>query len=501
MWPFYLLLSIPRLEYYQQQLDRFLIKQLSFTGMSQSYLELTSCVVMLVLLTQLIRLYTTFFFGRTLGQILLGLKCQGSFWWVRIIGVFRLLLEILLAPLLIGHLFILFKGRSMHEMLTGSEIKLKLFKLRPGAGVLAVTVMLLNFLFSASALNISDYHDFKYVKTKVTPLELKEVTDFSQFKEHSSITFGISAFTSLEKSGFFLLPSLEVRKVGERLLKGPVLYLIDKNEEAIGKLTIELKFDAKNLLKISDYANPFILKRYPALFEKEEASMEDVSNQFVDLLDQIFNLSYRSLPNKILGLGPILLGPAKLRRRILRFLSNTATVQVQRVQLNRDRFLRLQQLFESDDKDIFSFQETFIALEHLNGKVLQVKWGRNENDAKARENFQREFLSTISLNDGTWSERSFQLETRWGAFDIIDGFMKTKLSNAEKIKLRGEILLNLLEAKHIVQDLKNTKTANELKKIIVQTINRFLFLQKNKNGNLTDAKFRNQLITLKNEFL
>lgn len=459
-----------------------------------------------MLLTQLVRLYSTFFFGRSIGQILLGIQVQGSFWWVRVVGVFRLFLEILFFPIFISHLFILLKGRSLHEMLTGTSYQLLTLKWRPLMGGFVAGIISMNLLFSASALNISDYHDFQYVKTKVSPYEIKEVSDFSQFKEHTSITFGISSFTSLEKSGLFLFPSLEVKKVGERLLKSPILYIIDKNEEAIGKLSIELKFDAKNLIQISDYANPFISNRFPALFspeEKAEINIDDeaVSNQFVDLVDQIFTLSLTSLPAKIVGMGPILLGPAKLRRRILRFLSNTATVQVQRVQLNKDRFLRLQQLFENKDAGPYSFQETFIALERLNGKVIQLKWGRSERDANARENFQREFLSTISLNDYKWSDRQFSLDQNWTSFDIIDGIMKGKLSQNEEVKLRGEILISLAQAKNLFTDLKDQKVKNEFKKIILQTINRYLFLQKNKKGHLTDFKFRNELILLKNELI
>lgn len=507
-WPFYLLLSIPRFEYYQKLLDKRFIKLFSRSGIGQTNIELLSCWFMVLVISQFIRLYTTFFFGRSFGQIILGLKPHGSFWWVRIHGGLRILLETLLTPFLFGHLLILYKGRSLHEVLSGSTIKFKLFRFRPLAGIFAIIISFISFLFSPVALNISDYHHFKYVKTKIEPNKLDPETDFSMYQEMGSVTFGFSLFAAVdsnESKGIFILPSIDVKKVGKRLLKSPILYLIDRENGSIGKMTIELKFDVKNLLNLTKYANPLIALKYPALFQKndknETIDLELQSNQFVDLIDQIFNLQVKEIPSKVLGLGPILLGPAKLRRKILRFLSNTASVQVQRVKLNKDRFLRLQQLFDAKGSSSFPFQETFIALENLNGKVLQIKWGRTQEDAKAREKFQEHFLSTIGLIDTTWSERNFNLEQDWNSFDIIDGLMKSKLEDLEKKKLRAEILAKLLKSKLILKSFSENKNKKEFKRILLHTVNRFLFLQKNRKGHLTDPDFKKQLINLKSELL
>ena len=520
LWPFYLLLSVPRLEYYQLSLDRFLIQSLKALPISIGTVQLLSCFFMILFICQIIRLYTTFFFGRSFGQILLGLKPQGSFGWVRLSGAFRIFIETLLFPLIVGHIFILIKGKSWHETLSASQIKFKLFKFRPVMGVICFIIMTFSALFSPSALNISDYHDFQYVKTKVEPQQINEETNFDKFNEMGSVTFGFSAFTSIGskevegKNPFFLFPSVEVRKKGKRLIKSPLVYIVDRKSGSIGKLSIELKFDIENLLKLTHYANPFILKRYPELFQsvttkskKVEIDQESIqtidevkiSNQFVDLVDQVFSLSLKEIPNKIFGLGPILLGPAKLRRKILRFLSNTASVQVQRVQSNKDRFLRLQQLFEPTENESFPFQETFIALEKLNGKVIQIKWGRSPEDAKSRELFQKQFLGSMGLIDTTWEERKFELNQDWNTFDIIDGIMKAKLSEAEEAKLRNEIMAKLLKASLILKSLPTNKSKKQFQKIVLRSINRFLFLQKNKKGHLVDSQFRNQLVSLKGD--
>ena len=180
-------------------------------------------------------------------------------------------------------------------------------------------------------------------------------------------------------------------------------------------------------------------------------------------------------------------------------MSNTATVQVQRVQLNKDRFLRLQQLFEREENESYPFQETFIALEKLNGKVIQIKWGRGPEDAKSRELFQEEFLGTIGLIDTTWTERRFEMNEDWNSFDIVDGLMSPKMQKEEKAKLRNEIIAKLLKAKLILSSLPNAKAKKQFRKILLRTINRFVFLQKNRKGKLTDPNFRNQLISLKSE--
>lgn len=474
---------------------------------------------MILLICQIIRLYTTFFFSRTFGQILLGLKTHGSFWWVRLSGTLRILIETLIFPITVGHFFIILKGKAWHETLTASQIKFKLFKFRPLLGVFCFLFIIFSLLLSPAALNMYDYHDFHYVKNKVKPQRLDDETNFEKYNEMGSVTFGFSTFTSIgsntanEHASFFLFPSVEVRKKGKRLIKRPLIFVVDRTSGAIGRLSIELKFDLKNLLKLTYYANPFILKRYPELFkqirvdEKKRTEslqagsidQQKISNQFVDLVDQVFTLSIRDIPNKVFGLGPILLGPAKLRRKILRFLSNTASVQVQRVHLNKDRFLRLQQLFAPSENEKFPFQETFIALEKLNGKVLQMKWGRTAEDANSRELFQKEFLGAIGLVDTTWDEREFELEQDWNSFDIIDGIMKPRLSKLEQAKLRSEILAKLAKASFILKSLPTKKSKKQFLEIVIRSINRFLFLQKYKKGHLFDPEFRNQLISMKGE--
>lgn len=497
LWPFHLLISIPRMEIYQKKLDRFFYKNLKSLDISHNFIELISCLAMLFLISQIIRIYTTFFLGRTFGQILVGINNSSSFWWKRLSGCFRLFLETILGPMLFTYAFVLSKNRTLHEILSDSH-----FKFREGKTLfLRLSVVLLfslvSCVLSPMALNYSDFHDFQYVKETIKPKKISEESDFSEYNEFGSLTFGFSVFTSLKQSGLFLYPSLEIKKEGRRLLKSPIIYIIDKKTGAIGKLSIEIKFEIKDLIRTADYANPFLRNTFPKLFEKQiDVESEEVTNQFIELLDDIFGLNYQSTPKLIFKLGPILLGPAKFRKQILKFLSNTASVQVQQVKLNKDRFLRLQQLFKKTEFEELPFQDTFIGLERLNGKVIQIKWGRDKVSAQTREKFEEYFLATISLTDAVWDERTFPLEN-WTSFDIIDGIMKKELAENDRIKLRLEIIRKIDQLIALNKELKSEK----IQKMILQSMNRYLFLQNSKSSHLKSSAFRNQLINIKDEIL
>lgn len=497
LWPFHLLISIPRMEIYQKKLDRFFYQNLKNFDLSNNFIELVSCLAMLLMISQMVRIYTTFFLGKTFGQFLVGINIQSSFWWKRLSGCFRLFLEAILAPLLFTYAFLFNNERSLHEILSDSHLKFKEGKILYLRLSLVLIIAIISTVFSPMALNYSDFHDFQYVKETIKPKGISEESDFSEYKEFGSLTFGFSVFTSLEQSGLFLYPSLEIKKEGKRLLKSPIIYIIDKKTGAIGKLSIEIKFEIKDLIRTADYANPFLRSTFPKLFEKQiDVESDVVTNQFIELLDDVFGLNYQSTPKLIFKLGPVLLGPAKFRKQILKFLSNTASVQVQQVKLNKDRFLRLQQLFEKTEFEELPFQDTFIGLERLNGKVIQIKWGRDKVSAQTREKFEEYFLATISLTDADWDERTFPLEN-WTSFDIIDGIMKKDVEENDQVKLRLEVIRKIDQLIALNKDLKSEK----IQKIILQSINRYLFLQNSKSSHLKSPAFRNQLINIKDEIL
>ncbi|MGB0452531.1 MAG: hypothetical protein ACPGJV_02370 [Bacteriovoracaceae bacterium] len=511
---FYFFLNLPLFSLYQSKLERTLSSDiLASFSLGRPTEELIALIVSTYLFCSILRIYSTFFFGRTVGQVFAGIRFKDGFWWRRLGGSVRCLSSTFLGPILIDHLPNLLGRRSISEFLSlTTEKTLKLHK-EKGAFLRSLTVLgisLLVFGYSQFSTILGPIHAYRYFDTKIYPPDLNKKTDFSNFKNYRSFVYQLDNVSDLESQDFVMFPGIDIRRVGRRVKRLPMVYFYDFKSQTLGSLKVETQVSLKNIFSPVFYANPTLENKLPTLshFVKERKLSRkeaDVEKEISYVLDEVFQISFENFIPKLLSIGPVLKGPMETRRKILDLINPSPSLQLQKVLIGEKLFFRLTQL-KSNDREIEKIQEVYLPLFYIKGRALVFDWEGEKSIQQTREKLESSLISSSK-----WFPEDLNLENRkkeiealdeWTVFDVVDGMSVKDLIGNEKVrsKLEAELISHF---NSVLDAFKGRES--DFKGIIadhyVQTIKRFKHVTKKSLLHFGSKDFQNSLFSIEQRIL
>lgn len=357
------------------------------------------------------RFLHTLFFGVSLFEMLAGFRSSGPWWWRRVGGASRHLVDLILGPLLVFDLPLLRGKASLKEDLSGSKLLMtrksgawKLYLFLPLVLLFSISGPLFKNLALADGLVVS----FETVDKK----ELKKSDNFNSFQDFNSEKFNFKVFSSLENGRFSLFPDFEFIKIKTKKRLSPYLLIFDHQNKTSGHLKVGHRLQLLELLRIGARGNPLFAKTFPALSEAlredhakfaEKAYDPKVGNQLlfnplikediIKLVKASFELGMGNIVGHVLHYGPFLRGFIELRSAFLYLVPKGVKPEVDLITLGSGDFLRFRQTLGKEYPVARPVIETFIPLESHNAFSLQMAWDNSLPSALSANSFRETFLA------------------------------------------------------------------------------------------------------------
>lgn len=467
----------------------FQIKEVGIGTVSANVLSDIVCVFLLAVI---FRFYTTLILGRSLSQLMLGLKSNSSLLWSRIGGGLRCVLE-LIVPLSLLDIPLLLRGKkTLKEVISATELKYGPSWLFFPVNIIYLPLCLILALSSPLLQNLTfiDGIQITFSKEKLEAIDNR--TDFSKFKHYPSENFKMSSFSSIKEGSFLLVPSFEITREKNKKRIRPYLVIHDQERKVQGEVKLRQRLSLRKIIVIASQFNPFFSKFYPELNKilkrpVDFYGMQKYKNKFGDqkllnpiarqelkkLIQSSFEISFTSFFSHIIKNGPFISGHIKIRNLLLSLIESDLDPIVDIVKLGNYNFLRFKQSVSNLEDMNSSMSEIYIPIETLNSAVLEMNWGKSRNDALARKDFKKKFLSSSQwFFDYTKVFSPPKKYENFHAFTLLDYFTIKGLG-ADFIKSIEKYAFNYLF------DLSTIAMRNDdtlLKDSLVATLNRILLL-------------------------
>ncbi len=230
-----------------------------------TFVTVTFPLGQLFLMVLLTRLVSTFVFGVSVSELLLGIRATGNGVWARIGGVVRVLIGTLTGPLLIFDLPAVVSRRTFKEVVTFTNVQLRSRLVTIVATVLVVPLMLLAALLSPlligleppAPIAVNDKIEQKIRVETPPPAEEKIVTDSSRF-------FKLAA--SYDANELSIIPEFSFSGVKNRLNYKSSLVFYQRDLKRDVRFEVYKTFDLKKLLGFGMRGNVFLYEKFPAIY-------------------------------------------------------------------------------------------------------------------------------------------------------------------------------------------------------------------------------------------
>ena len=434
----------------EEIIQRFV--DLSFSATSSNAL---SNLCLIYLLTISFRFYTCLILGRSLSQLITGIKSKDGFLWSRVGGGLRCFLELLI-PLSLVDCAYLYKGkRTLKETISGTTLESKGGLFSRGMTIIYSGFVLFIAIGSPLLQNMTFVDGVKIAFSKVKLEKIDNRTDFSKFKHYPSESFKLSSFSSIKDSKLDLIPSFEITREKNKKRIRPYLVIYDSERKVKGSLKLERRFSLLKVIQIASKYDPLFNVYYPELakvmkrpsdyysVKKYDPSFGDskllspaAREEIQKLIQSSFELSFNQLLGSISRNGPFISGHIKVRNLLLSLVDSTVPPTVDLVTLGNFNFLRFKQTFEDMNDGKRDYIESYIPIETLNSSVLTMEWGTGLKDALARKDFKVKFLGASKwFFDYSSVFKLSTDEEKLSAFSILDHFVDMTIVPTEREKL------------------------------------------------------------------
>lgn len=358
--------------------------------------------------------FSTLLLGASPFALMAGASNSGPWWWQRLGGAARTLVDLLIGPFLIFDIPLFLKRPTIKEKILGSY-----FVVHRGGSHLRVLIILPFFLiFTILAplmKNLEFVKGFVVSTDVIEPVGIEPGADFSSFKELKSELFHFKSLTSLGNGRFVLLPDYDALRVRKKKKLSPNLVIYDKEHFSAGDLQIKRKISLLSLLKLAKRGNPFFGLSFPllsraieeseknkSLYEQRDAkALESLPSLFSDQLKneikKFFEVSFELGLNNIvahtLNYGPFLRGFVEVRQGLLSLIPQGVSPEVDIVGIGKNQFLRFRQSFPKSFNREKHTLETYIPIETQHSFVLEMAWSGDLQGALSAKAFRENILA------------------------------------------------------------------------------------------------------------
>jgi hypothetical protein len=407
---------------------------------------------MVFIITQIQRFYATLILGVSFIEKMAGLYSLETWWWARIGGAARVVIETFTLPFVIAELPSLFGKDPLKDRLTQTPLRAQynsatsFFKMVfiPGLLIIGVSAPLLQ--------NLTLIDGFKLSFKKVKEQKLKGGEDFNQFRTYSSSRFHLKSFSALANQRFLLIPDVEIlRNIRKRKIR-PYFTIYDRKNGKVGSFKVTRHLAFLNIIYEAQKGNPLFSRFYPELalvvkedrksFEKRIYKKEYVNRLLMEpeavkqlelLVQSSLELGLPNLISHILKEGPFLRGHVQLRQILLSFAYPGVELEIDMIRLGKVNFLRFQQSLGSLLPDELQQREILIPLGTHNALIFEYAWNKDKASVASRNAFRQTFLSTTEWYfDYKNFEPYPELEAEMTSLNLLDTLTKSKISQKEK---------------------------------------------------------------------
>lgn len=446
----------------------------------------------LILLFYVIKLLSTFLFGVSIAQFLMGLKGGKSVLWNRAGGFLRVLLEIVTAPFLIFDIPALFSRRTVKEILTFTNISAGNRLLR-FIGTLIFVPALFVFAFVSPVLRNLDYLEQgvlveeKVVRKKKKKKDAEVTTEEAKapptIYKISSPILNFTGEVSLSEN-FLFIPDFELSKAEGRKQLMPVLKIYDLEKKVTGEFSVFKLFSMVDLIHVAEEGNPlfpfnfkelskwYANRNSPTLKKNNTKVKGEFSSGEAAEMETLFIKSLQlhliDIHEHMLEYGPFVKGFADVREIIKQISENSNLRSVTLQKINKNNFLFMPMAEDEDNSELI------IPLSFSNGVIYRATWkgGKAKNIA---ENFYKEFFSKI-VGETYRTPLEFPKSESEGAavslnpVHILDLFFSKKLVHEER-----EILLQyVFNYFYSLAETSFKKEDTELQKLLIRVIGKYI---------------------------
>lgn len=369
------------------------------------------------LMTMLLRFAHTFFFGVSFFEKVAGLKSHGPWWWQRLAGGARVMIDTILAPFLFFDLKVAMGKPSFKEELSGCTLERE--RKKRGREWLLIALLPLTFFVSISGPLFKDLTLIDGLVVSFESVEqedLKPGDNFNRYTNYFSDKFKLKTFSSLDNGRFSLYPDFEFVKVKAKKRLSPYLLIYDHQNKTTGELKIGLKVSLLDLIKRGSHGNPLFSRSFPALAEalkeprkkyetrdfQKSGENRDLLNPMVKedirkLIQASFQLGQGNLIGHIMSYGPFLRGFVEIRQAFLLLGRPGVRPEVDMITMGNMEFLRFRQTFSEDYPQDKQVVLTYIPIGSHNSFSLQLGWDKSLQGALSAKAFRKNFLA-----NGEW---------------------------------------------------------------------------------------------------
>lgn len=417
------LLSFPSIAQFEKQL---MLTTKGLSGLFGFSPEMLGFLIYWFLMTMLFRFMHTLLFGMSFFERLAGLDSSGEWWWKRLAGGARVMLDTVLGPLLIFDGRLLLKKATLKEDLTACFLVR-----RKGAKGLAKDWPLYVLLPVMILLSVSGplFKDLMLIDGLVVSFEsidkedLKPGDNFANFTTYASDKFKFKTFSSLDNGRFSLFPDFEFIKVKKKKRLSPYLLIYDHQNKTTGELKVGYKIALLDLLKRGAHGNPLFARSFPALtgalkehqgtggkkkrafrerdfqLEKENRALLNpmVQEDIKKLVRASFELGMNNIVGHVLTYGPFLRGFIEVRQALLSLAKPGIRPEVDMIAMGNIEFLRFRQVFSDDYPTDKQVTATYLPLGTHNAFTIELGWDKSLQGALSSKSFRESFLA-----NGEW---------------------------------------------------------------------------------------------------
>ena len=312
-------------------------------------------LVIPLLIFGLFRLLCIVLFGVSLAQGLMGFRGMYGFIWNRLGGVIRAFWELLLGGFLIFDIPLLWKKRSVKELLSRTAIINGPRILRLFSSVTLIPLMMALPLASDFILQWDYHKGFVVTPYNVPSLPSKEKkAEENLFFDFTSRSFRVSSSPIVDKDRFLFLTGYNITSKNKSKRFRRRIALFDRKLNRPAYLTVysrnklEKAFSrafSNDLALETQYSKAFALfpglKISDVLLMTGPRKMIPIGNKVEELLKMSFALNTSSVIGHIISGNFSINKMARLRQFFIEEFQLTPQSQIQTVKLNQHRFLKI----------------------------------------------------------------------------------------------------------------------------------------------------------------
>jgi hypothetical protein len=415
----------------------------------------------------LLRLISTFLFGVTLVEGLLGMKATGNLIWKRVGGVLRVLVGLFTGPLLVFDLPAIASKRTFKEFLTFTTISVP-SKILSFFGIVLFMPLIVAFVMVAplfqgldvpETIMVSDNLDRRL--KKVDTGSASEVVE--EEKVHSEI---LRATIGYDKNIINLIPQISFAGQNKKILIKPEISFYHKELKRNVKLEIYKKFNLKELLGIGLRGNFFLFKKYPRLYEFlstpdlphsafrgniNDADVKEFADEVVSFTKKSFLLNFENAFEFMQNETPLIKGLLDYKSSFLDLVEYKQFDQINYIKIGNAYFLKISYLKQKPF-------DLLIPILKSEGRIFKVQFDRTESLPAVSSKFYKFTLSSSDWLSADGTQSSSDTLSPLGVFDYL---FKIDPKNNELDSEKSKALYGFYFEKS--QQILNSNDEEELK--------------------------------------